>query len=79
MKGFSFLYFVDVGSLKCISLSFLESCLLTKERRLATVQTQTTCQLFSLSVDRFHRVLQDYPEIKKDMESSQQDKDLLIL
>ncbi|KAI7808343.1 potassium/sodium hyperpolarization-activated cyclic nucleotide-gated channel 1 [Triplophysa rosa] len=58
---------------------FGESCLITKERRLATVQAQTTSQLFSLSVDCFHRVLQDYPEIKRDLESPQQDKDLLLL
>ncbi|KAA0715866.1 Potassium/sodium hyperpolarization-activated cyclic nucleotide-gated channel 1 [Triplophysa tibetana] len=57
---------------------FGESCLITKERRLATVQAQTDSQLFSLSVDCFRHVLQDYPEIKRDLESPQQDKDLLL-
>ncbi|XP_065104979.1 potassium/sodium hyperpolarization-activated cyclic nucleotide-gated channel 1-like [Paramisgurnus dabryanus] len=57
---------------------FGESCLLTKEKHLATVHAQTTCQLFSLSVGHFQRILKDYPEIKRDLESSQQDKDLLL-
>uniref|UniRef100_A0A8C8BQ98 Cyclic nucleotide-binding domain-containing protein n=1 Tax=Oncorhynchus tshawytscha TaxID=74940 RepID=A0A8C8BQ98_ONCTS len=45
-------------------------------RRLATVQALTTCQLFSLSSERFQMVLQGFPDIRRDMEKfSQQDKE----
>ncbi|XP_072541264.1 hyperpolarization activated cyclic nucleotide-gated potassium channel 5 isoform X2 [Salminus brasiliensis] len=44
---------------------FGETCLLTGGRRLATVRAQTICQLFFLSVNSFHRVLEDYPEVMK--------------
>ncbi|NP_001418276.1 potassium/sodium hyperpolarization-activated cyclic nucleotide-gated channel 2-like [Danio rerio] len=57
---------------------FGDSCLLRRGRRLATVQAQTTCQLFSLSLDSFYKVLEDYPDIKRDLEKSQQEKDLLL-
>ncbi|XP_010878553.2 potassium/sodium hyperpolarization-activated cyclic nucleotide-gated channel 1 [Esox lucius] len=47
---------------------FGESCLMTKGRRLATVRALTTCQLFSLSSDRFQMVLQGFPDIRRDLE-----------
>ncbi|KAL6484815.1 hypothetical protein MHYP_G00068600 [Metynnis hypsauchen] len=46
---------------------FGETCLLTRGRRLSTVQAQTICQLFSLCVDSFYRVLCDYPEVMADI------------
>ncbi|KAG9271355.1 potassium/sodium hyperpolarization-activated cyclic nucleotide-gated channel 1-like isoform X1 [Astyanax mexicanus] len=46
---------------------FGETCLLTRGRRLATVRAQTICQLFFLSVESFHRVLEDYPEAMKEL------------
>ncbi|XP_052349385.1 potassium/sodium hyperpolarization-activated cyclic nucleotide-gated channel 1-like isoform X2 [Oncorhynchus keta] len=55
---------------------FGETCLMTKGKRLATVQALTTCQLFSLSSERFQMVLQGFPDIRRDMEKfSQQDKE----
>jgi CRP-like cAMP-binding protein len=55
---------------------FTETCLMTKGKRLATVQALTTCQLFSLSSERFQMVLQGFPDIRRDMEKfSQQDKE----
>uniref|UniRef100_A0A3B4DQ47 Cyclic nucleotide-binding domain-containing protein n=1 Tax=Pygocentrus nattereri TaxID=42514 RepID=A0A3B4DQ47_PYGNA len=46
---------------------FGETCLLIRGRRLSTVQAQTICQLFSLCVDSFYRVLRDYPEVMTDI------------
>ncbi|CAB1328851.1 unnamed protein product [Coregonus sp. 'balchen'] len=58
---------------------FGETCLMTKGKRLATVQALTTCQLFSLSSDRFQRVLQGFPDIRRDMEKFlQQDKEYVL-
>lgn len=57
---------------------FGDSCLLTRGRRLDTVQALTICQLFSLSVDTFQCVLEDYPDIKRDLETSELDKDILL-
>ncbi|CAB1347291.1 unnamed protein product [Coregonus sp. 'balchen'] len=58
---------------------FGETCLMTKGKRLATVRALTTCQLFSLSSDRFQMVLQSFPDIRRDMEKfAQQDKEDVI-
>ncbi|KAM9448874.1 potassium/sodium hyperpolarization-activated cyclic nucleotide-gated channel 1-like isoform 2-T2 [Salvelinus alpinus] len=58
---------------------FGETCLMTKGKRLATVQALTTCQLFSLSSERFQMVLQGFPDIRRDMEKfSQQDKEYVL-
>ncbi|KAK2868995.1 hypothetical protein Q7C36_000866 [Tachysurus vachellii] len=46
---------------------FSETCLLTREKHLATVRAQTICQVFSLSVQSFYKVLEDYPEVLKDL------------
>lgn len=40
---------------------------MTRGKHLATVRAQTICQVFSLSVDSFYKVLEDYPEVWKDM------------
>lgn len=51
-------------------LPFLETCLMTRGKHLATVRAQTICQVFSLSVDSFYKVLEDYPEVLKNMKKS---------
>ena len=47
---------------------FLEICLLTNARRIATVIATSTCDTFVLSTNDFHEVLQDYPEMRAKME-----------
>ncbi|KAF4083452.1 hypothetical protein AMELA_G00141300 [Ameiurus melas] len=46
---------------------FGETCLMTRGKHLATVRAQTICQVFSLSADSFYKVLEDFPEVMKDM------------
>lgn len=47
---------------------FLEICLLTNARRIASVIATTTCDTFVLSTSDFHEVLEDYPEMRAKME-----------
>ena len=47
----------------------LEICLLTKARRVASVQAVTYCNLYSLSVEHFYTVLEQYPMMRRTMES----------
>ncbi|XP_072166800.1 potassium/sodium hyperpolarization-activated cyclic nucleotide-gated channel 2-like [Diadema setosum] len=47
---------------------FGEICLLTRERRVASVKCETYCSLFSLSVNHFNRVLEEFPAMRKTME-----------
>lgn len=48
---------------------FGEICLLTNARRVASVRAETYCNLFSLSVDHFNNVLDQYPLMRRTMES----------
>ncbi|CRK90702.1 CLUMA_CG004395, isoform B [Clunio marinus] len=48
---------------------FGEICLLTNARRVASVRSETYCNLFSLSVDHFNAVLDQYPLMRKTMET----------
>lgn len=48
---------------------FGEICLLTNARRVASVRAETYCNLFSLSVDHFNAVLEQYPLMRRTMES----------
>lgn len=48
---------------------FGEICLLTNARRVASVRAETYCNLFSLSVDHFNTVLDNYPLMRRTMES----------
>lgn len=48
---------------------FGEICLLTNARRVASVRAETYCNLFSLSVDHFNSVLDQYPLMRKTMET----------
>ncbi|XP_021933801.1 potassium/sodium hyperpolarization-activated cyclic nucleotide-gated channel 2-like, partial [Zootermopsis nevadensis] len=48
---------------------FGEICLLTNARRVASVRAETYCNLFSLSVEHFNVVLDQYPLMRRTMES----------
>ncbi|XP_073680134.1 potassium/sodium hyperpolarization-activated cyclic nucleotide-gated channel 1 [Garra rufa] len=53
--------------LDCVCMS--EICLLTKGRRTASVRADTYCRLFSLSVDHFNEVLEEYPMMRRAFET----------
>lgn len=55
----------------CLSLCscHAEICLLTKGRRTASVRADTYCRLFSLSVDHFNEVLEEYPMMRRAFET----------
>nr|XP_020489710.1 potassium/sodium hyperpolarization-activated cyclic nucleotide-gated channel 2-like [Labrus bergylta] len=44
---------------------FGEICLLTRGRRTASVRAETYCRLYSLSVDNFNEVLEEYPMMRR--------------
>ena len=48
---------------------FGEICLLTRARRVASVQAVTYCNLYSLSVEHFYTVLDQYPMMRRTLES----------
>ncbi|XP_017332890.1 potassium/sodium hyperpolarization-activated cyclic nucleotide-gated channel 2 [Ictalurus punctatus] len=48
---------------------FGEICLLTRGRRTASVRADTYCRLFSLSVDNFNEVLEEYPMMRRAFET----------
>ncbi|XP_058273886.1 potassium/sodium hyperpolarization-activated cyclic nucleotide-gated channel 2-like [Hemibagrus wyckioides] len=48
---------------------FGEICLLTRGRRTASVQAETYCRLYSLSVDNFNEVLEEYPMMRRAFET----------
>ncbi|XP_072107886.1 potassium/sodium hyperpolarization-activated cyclic nucleotide-gated channel 1-like isoform X1 [Mobula birostris] len=48
---------------------FGEICLLTKGRRTASVRADTYCRLYSLSVDHFNEVLEQYPMMRRAFET----------
>lgn len=50
-------------------LCHTEICLLTKGRRTASVRADTYCRLFSLSVDHFNEVLEEYPMMRRAFET----------
>lgn len=51
----------------CLWLS--EICLLTRGRRTANVRADTYCRLYSLSVDNFNEVLEEYPMMRRAFET----------
>lgn len=58
----------------CAATSFLlcclsEICLLTRGRRTASVRADTYCRLYSLSVDNFNEVLEEYPMMRRAFET----------
>lgn len=59
---------------QCMTLLFLvsclaEICLLTRGRRTASVRADTYCRLYSLSVDNFNEVLEEYPMMRRAFET----------
>lgn len=48
---------------------FAEICLLTRGRRTASVRADTYCRLYSLSVDNFNEVLEEYPMMRRAFET----------
>ncbi|CAL8308688.1 unnamed protein product [Lota lota] len=48
---------------------FGEICLLTRGRRTASVRSDTYCRLYSLSVDNFNEVLEEYPMMRRAFET----------
>ncbi|XP_076837614.1 potassium/sodium hyperpolarization-activated cyclic nucleotide-gated channel 2 [Brachyhypopomus gauderio] len=48
---------------------FGEICLLTRGRRTASVLAETYCRLYSLSVDNFNEVLEEYPMMRRAFET----------
>ncbi|KAJ8247943.1 hypothetical protein GJAV_G00252370 [Gymnothorax javanicus] len=48
---------------------FGEICLLTRGRRTASVRAETYCRLYSLSVDNFNEVLEEFPMMRRAFET----------
>ncbi|KAG7467995.1 hypothetical protein MATL_G00138070 [Megalops atlanticus] len=48
---------------------FREICLLTRGRRTASVRADTYCRLYSLSVDNFNEVLEEFPMMRRAFET----------
>ena len=75
------MYFIQMGVVDVLtndgevatSLSdgshFGEICLLTDDRRVATIRAATTCNLFSLSKKNFEAILVEYPEMRCQLET----------
>ncbi|KAJ7307357.1 hypothetical protein JRQ81_009369 [Phrynocephalus forsythii] len=53
---------------------FGEICLLTRGRRTASVRADTYCRLYSLSVDHFNEVLEEYPMMRRAFETVAMDR-----
>ncbi|XP_072423752.1 potassium/sodium hyperpolarization-activated cyclic nucleotide-gated channel 3-like, partial [Chiloscyllium punctatum] len=49
-------------------------CLLTRGRRTASVRADTYCRLYSLSVDHFNEVLEEYPMMRRAFETVAMDR-----
>ena len=54
---------------QCTTFPTVEICLLTDDRRVASVKASTTVDLFSLSKEQFQEILDEYPEMKQTMSS----------
>uniref|UniRef100_A0A3Q3FPI5 Hyperpolarization activated cyclic nucleotide gated potassium and sodium channel 2 n=1 Tax=Labrus bergylta TaxID=56723 RepID=A0A3Q3FPI5_9LABR len=74
------MYFIQHGSVTVLTKGsigmklmdgsyFGEICLLTRGRRTASVQADTYCRLYSLSVDNFNEVLEEYPMMRRAFET----------
>lgn len=46
-----------------------EICLLTRGRRTASVRADNYCRLYSLSVDNFNEVLEEFPMMRRAFET----------
>ncbi|MEQ2251022.1 Potassium/sodium hyperpolarization-activated cyclic nucleotide-gated channel 4 [Ilyodon furcidens] len=74
------MYFIQHGVVTVITKSskdtklmdgsyFGEICLLTRGRRTASVRADNYCRLYSLSVDNFNEVLEEYPMMRRAFEA----------
>ncbi|XP_029789318.1 potassium/sodium hyperpolarization-activated cyclic nucleotide-gated channel 3 [Suricata suricatta] len=74
------MYFVQHGLLSVLARGahdtrltdgsyFGEICLLTRGRRTASVRADTYCRLYSLSVDHFNAVLEEFPMMRRAFET----------
>ncbi|XP_043981558.1 potassium/sodium hyperpolarization-activated cyclic nucleotide-gated channel 3-like [Gambusia affinis] len=74
------MYFIQHGVVSVITKSskdtkltdgsyFGEICLLTRGRRTASVRADNYCRLYSLSVDNFNEVLEEYPMMRRAFEA----------
>lgn len=75
MKG-DRMYFIQKGVVEVITddntvvtylsegAHFGEICLLTDDRRVASIKAKTMCDLFSLSKQNFQELLEEYPEMR---------------
>lgn len=54
--------------------AFAEICLLTRGRRTASVRADTYCRLYSLSVDHFNAVLEEFPMMRRAFETVAMDR-----
>ena len=55
--------------MRCLLWPHTEICLLTRGRRTASVRADTYCRLYSLSVDHFNEVLEEYPMMRRAFET----------
>lgn len=62
-----------MGSLSLFP-TFAEICLLTRGRRTASVRADTYCRLYSLSVDHFNAVLEEFPMMRRAFETVAMDR-----
>lgn len=60
------LHYMTVCFVLCL---VAEICLLTRGRRTASVRADTYCRLYSLSVDNFNEVLEEYPMMRRAFET----------
>ncbi|XP_056244400.1 potassium/sodium hyperpolarization-activated cyclic nucleotide-gated channel 1-like [Seriola aureovittata] len=74
------MYFIQHGVVSVLTKSskdtklsdgsyFGEICLLTRGRRTASVRADNYCRLYSLSVDNFNEVLEEYPMMRRAFET----------
>lgn len=54
--------------------TWAEICLLTRGRRTASVRADTYCRLYSLSVDHFNAVLEEFPMMRRAFETVAMDR-----
>lgn len=68
-KYLPFIFCVKYKFSFCLLAVFSEICLLTRGRRTASVRADTYCRLYSLSVDNFNEVLEEYPMMRRAFET----------
>ena len=59
-------------------LQSTEICLLLRSRRVASVRAASVCDVYSLSVDDFHAVLKEFPDVRRVMENVANERLVMI-